>query len=817
MALLHQCDEASKAIWRNVQEIRELEWFIAHTRTACFRAGAGDLQLGLLAAGISPFDLQFPSVPRETQEVGCQAEPTTQSTGTQDGTGVKFIDCHLMDSDVHYTSTEIMDNYIKESGYGPCQGGDISSHPFYKRPHVLGAIGDRFKSVSPITLQSTSDSEIQAFQDLDREMFSSRPFRGVHLLAYMDDTYPVVLPTHSKRTIITEQLSQTMLELAKLLPKKDCLLSRSEYVKARSTAVDPAPKRPAHGMVKTASTASGTVETASTASGTVETASTVEETRPLQAARGGQETDSHTEVEAAPKEPAPSQHVFRPLQVAPQMDVSQTVVKPISGPMPTKAQRKMPPPNLSVAIQLSSSPQQSCTESFDLGGDEVPPPEDLDRTLGGEELDNQTPPNVSATISTTILVTISKPPSSSDAQRTEGTTAVKVITAPTSKPRLPTPTLMEDGHVLPPCTVRSFPAPHPEWKMQLGEKELTDMLPKSLPIVPGVVGNQSTALLELEFQWFIPKGQLSDTQVRLQIATRIQKALRTALIHPAVEQSLLPAPTPDHHPGLVTVEDLRCLTQDDRANLSKNRVEFFFPILRKHLVSGSTKLQQYLLSCWVFGWYPSHFRQKKLGKETHEHLTLLSDHIEKYNGGSTTFQASKSLTMCPFPDCLYMCSSQYATVKHAMPQHYHTWVVCGTCLCHFAPNIFTNVSSGQNLIALKEHILLCGSPAGPSMPEASAERVPSARSSPVSVPGSIDALDDDANTVEDDANGTSDNGRAEQASRKRNLAAVLRDSADSSDDDEEARWASKRRNLAAMLRGKESSKETHPARRKTKK
>ncbi len=681
MALLHQCDEASKAIWRNVQEIRELEWFIAHTRTACFRAGAGDLQLGLLAAGISPFDLQFPSVPQETQEAGCQAEPTTQSTGTQDGTGVKFIDRHLMDSDLHYMSTEIMDEYLKESGYGPCQGGNVLSHPFYEGPCVLGAVGDHFKSVSLIMLRSTLDSEIQALRDLDHEMFSSRPFRGVHVLAYTDDTYLVVLPTCSKRTIITEQLSQTMLELAKPLPKKDCLLSRSEYVKARSAAADPAPKRPAHRMLRTASTASGTVETASTA----------EETRPLQAARGGQETDSHTEVEAAPKEPSPSPRVFRPLKVAPQTDISQTAVKPVLGPVPTKAQRKMPPPNLGVAIQLSSSPQQSCTESFDLGGDQVPPPEDLDRTLEGVELDNQTPQNISATVLVAISATVSKPPSSSDAQCTEGTTAVKVIMASTSKPRLPMPALTEDGCVLPPCTVRSFPAPHPEWKMQLGAKELADMLPKSLPIVPGVVVNRSTALLELEFPWFIPKGQLSDTQVHLQTATRIQKALRTTLIHPAVEQSLLPTPTPDHHLGLVTVEDLRCLTQDDHATLSKNRVEFFFPILREHLVGGSTKSQQYLLSCRVFGWYPSHFQQKKLGKETHEHLTLLSDRIEKYDGGSTTFQASKLLTMCPFPDCLYMCSSQYAVVKNAMRQHYHTWVVCGACLCHFAPNIFTNI------------------------------------------------------------------------------------------------------------------------------
>ena len=284
MALLHQCDEASKAIRHKVQEIRDLEWFAALARTACFWAGMGDLQLGLLATGVSPIDLQFPSVPRETQEVGCQAEPATRSTGTQDGPGVKFIDHHLMDSDLHDTSTEFMDEYLKESGYGPSQGGDLSGHPFKEGPHVLGAIGDCFKPVSLIRLWGTPDSKIQAFRDLDHEMFPSQPFRGVHVLAYTEDTYPVVLPTRSKRTIITEQLSQTMLELAKLLPKKDCLLDRREYVKAQITAVDPAPRRLILGTVETVSTASGMMETAPAASEMVEAASTAKGTRPLQAA-----------------------------------------------------------------------------------------------------------------------------------------------------------------------------------------------------------------------------------------------------------------------------------------------------------------------------------------------------------------------------------------------------------------------------------------------------------------------------------------------------------------------------------------------------
>ncbi len=198
----------------------------------------------------------------------------------------------------------------------------------------------------------------------------------------------------------------------------------------------------------------------------------------------------------APEEPAPSLHVFRPLRVPPQTDISQTAVKPVLGPVPTKAQRKMPPPHLSVAVQPSSPPQQSCTELFDLGGDEIPPPKDPNRTLEGEELDNRTP----RTVQTAASATVSKPPTSSDTQHTEGATAVKVIMAPASKPRLPMPTLTEDGRVLPPCTVKCFPAPHPAWRMKRGEKELANMLPKSLPIVPGVVGNWSTTLLELEFE-----------------------------------------------------------------------------------------------------------------------------------------------------------------------------------------------------------------------------------------------------------------------------------------------------------------------------
>ncbi len=582
LALLHQCDEASRAIRRKVQEIRELERFAADAHTACFRAGVGDLQFGLLSAGIAPSDLQFPSVPRETQETGCQAEPTTQSTSTQDRPGIRFINQNLMDCNLQLSSTKIMDGYLQEHGYGPGHGGDTTSHPFHSRPHVVRAVSNHFRSVSLIALQITPNSEVQALRDLDREMFPSRPFHGVHLLSYTDNMYPVVLPTHSRHTFITEQLSRTMVQLAELLPQKDCLLSRGEYIKAEDAAVDPAPSESAHRTTEMTSTASETVEAASTAS----------ETCPLEAARGGQEMDSCTEVEVAPVESAPSQGVFGPLWVAPQTDATQAVVKPASHIVPTKAQRKTPPPNLVVTIQPSHSPQQSCMESFDLGGDEVPPSEDLDVTLEAGGLDSQPAQTIVATISTNA---------DNNSKCAEGATAAKVIMAPASKPKLPLPELTEEGRVLPPCTVRSFPAPHPGWKMELGEKDLSDLLPKSLPIVQGVLGNRSTALLELDFQRFIPREQLSDSQARLQTTANIQQALWAALIHPLVEKSLLSPPTADDHPGLVTVEDLRCLSPDDRANLKMNGVEFFYPALQEHFTGGSTKTQQYLLSCLVFG------------------------------------------------------------------------------------------------------------------------------------------------------------------------------------------------------------------------
>ena len=116
--------------------------------------------------------------------------------------------------------------------------------------------------MSPISLWTTPDSEIQDFRDLDREMYPARPFRGVHVLAYTDDTYPVVLPTRSSRMIIMEQLSRSMLELVKPLPMKDSLLSRSEFVRAQHTAIDPAPSGSGHGAPETVQTTIKPVEAA---------------------------------------------------------------------------------------------------------------------------------------------------------------------------------------------------------------------------------------------------------------------------------------------------------------------------------------------------------------------------------------------------------------------------------------------------------------------------------------------------------------------------------------------------------------------------
>ena len=162
-ALLHQCSEVSRAIRRKVQEIRDLERFAADAHTACIRAGAGDLQFGLLYAGVAPSDLQFPSVPQEMQETGCQVEPCTQSTATQDGPGTHFINRKLMDCALQSSSTQYMDEYLQAHGYGPDNEGDNSGHSFRLGLRVIGANGNRFHPVSPIAFRTTPDSEVQDF------------------------------------------------------------------------------------------------------------------------------------------------------------------------------------------------------------------------------------------------------------------------------------------------------------------------------------------------------------------------------------------------------------------------------------------------------------------------------------------------------------------------------------------------------------------------------------------------------------------------------------------------------------------------------
>ncbi len=353
-ALLHQCDEVLRAIWRKVQEICDLERFAVDAHAACFRAGAGDLQFGLLSAGVAPSDLQFPSVPRETQETGCQAEPSTQSTSTQDGPGIRFIKRNLKDCNLQPSSTKIMDEYLQEHSYGPNNEEDDSGHPFRLRARVIGAVGGRFRSVSPVKLRTTPDSEVQAFCDLDQEMYPSRLFRGVHVLAYRDNTYPIVLPTHSRCTFIMQQLLHSLVELVKPLPQKDSLLTRGEYV--RAAAADPVPGRFGHGLSETTLTTSESVEAAG-------------EACPHEAGRGGRETDSHTEVEAAPLESAPSQGVFRPLRLAPQTDAPKVVMKPILGGVPTKAQKKTPPPWACTSSVLSQVFSNAASHVGNEGGE----------------------------------------------------------------------------------------------------------------------------------------------------------------------------------------------------------------------------------------------------------------------------------------------------------------------------------------------------------------------------------------------------------------------------------------------------------------
>ncbi len=697
-----------------------------------------------------------------------------------------------MNCPLQASSTKFMDEYLEGHGYGPISEEDQSSHPFHRRPCYVKAVGSRFRPVSPISLRTTPDSEIQDFRDLDCEMYPACPFRGVHVLAYTDDTYPIVLPTRSSHTIITEQLSHSMLELVKPLPMKDSLLSRSEFVKAQHTAVDPAPSGSSHGAPETVQT---TVEPVEAADGAC----------PIEAVRRGQEMDSRTEVEAAPQEPAPSQGAFRPFRTASQTDAPQAAMKLFPGGFRMKAQRKSPPPFVSDTAEEAP---QSATESFDLGGGDPQLP-DVPEELDGPSL--QAVP---------LTVQDSAPLSA------EGATNTQVTTAPVTTSNLLAPQLTEDGRVLPPCTVDCFPAPHPDWAIRIGEKELNDLLPSTLPVIPGVAGNRSTSLLSLDFGKFIPKEKLSAAEVRLRTATSIQKVLRKALVHPSVEESLHPAPTVDRHPGLVTVEDLRCLSEKERMKFSADGIEFFFPISQDHITGGpmghARKIKQYLLACLVFGWYPAHFRQKKVAKDTISKLGSLSKRINELDGGLATFQSCNSITMCPFPDCLYMCSSQYAVVKYAMLQHYHTMMVCGSCLCHFAPSLTTSMAVGCTTVSFKEHILMCGSMANPPPAGPSTGEGPSTSSTPISVPsssvasgGNADLARDDASSARNDADDTSSADKADGAERavyRRHLTAVFGGSSDSSDAEDETR-ASRKRNRDAMLGDGDDSKKTHPAKR----
>ncbi len=74
-ALLHQCSEAADAIWCKVQEIWDLERFAADARAACFQAGAGDLQFGLLRAGVPPWTCSFPRSTVKLRRLGVRRIP----------------------------------------------------------------------------------------------------------------------------------------------------------------------------------------------------------------------------------------------------------------------------------------------------------------------------------------------------------------------------------------------------------------------------------------------------------------------------------------------------------------------------------------------------------------------------------------------------------------------------------------------------------------------------------------------------------------------------------------------------------------------
>ncbi len=479
-ALLHQCSEAAYVIKCRVEEIRELERFAVDARAACFSAGAGDLQFALLKAGIAPQDLLFPSVHRETQEMGCQANPSTLSTTTQDGPGIQFIKQNLMDCPLQDLSTEHMDVYLADCGYRPADGEDRFSHSFRNGLCYIGAVGPHFQSVSPISFRTTPDSKIQQLRDQDRERQPGRPFRGVHILAYTEDMYPVVLPTRSERTIISEQLSCTLVELEKPLPAKDSLLSRSEFVRSQRAPVGPI-------VSESGQSSLGGVQTA------VEPSKAAGGTRPIEAVRGGQEMDSCIEVEATPQEPAPSRDASRPLGTVFKIDVPQAAMKPPSGGFLTKAQRKLPP--LFMNYSTEDAPH-SATESFDLCGDDFQTPEESEEL---ERSGNRQLEMAAATVQ-------------SDALNTEGTAEATATMAPVKVSALPAPRCSESGRVLPPCTINCFPVPHPDWEMDVDEKVLNDLLPDDLPVVAGVEGNQTMSLLSVDLQEFLPKEDLPDSQ-----------------------------------------------------------------------------------------------------------------------------------------------------------------------------------------------------------------------------------------------------------------------------------------------------------------
>ena len=573
----------------------------------------------------------------------------------------------------------------------------------------------------------------------------------------------------------------------KTAPQEDSLLSRSEFVRAQHAAVDPATRGSGHGSTDTVQ---ATVEPVEAAGGAC----------PVGAVRGGQETDSRTEVEAAHQESAPSHSVFRPLRTASEADVPQAATELFPSGFRTKVQRKSPPPFVSDTAEETPL---SATESFDLGGADIQPsgePEELD----GQQL---------RTATSTIQ---------SDA---EGAAKAPATMASVKVSNLPVPQLTEDGRVLPPCTVSCFPAPHPDWAIEIEEKELNSLLPDDLPAVPGVKGNQSLSLLSLDFGKFVPMEELSDSQIHLHTAMNIQKALWKALVHPAVEGSLHPPPTTDRHPGLMTIGDLRCLSKKERAALEADGIQFFFPILQEHITGGpkghTRKIQQYLLACMVFGWYPAHFCQKKLAKETIKDLGSLSKRINNFDGGSHTFQSCNTLVMCPFPDCLYMCSSQPHAVKHTMSEHYHMMMVCGSCLCHVAPTLATSVAVGCTSLSFKEHVLMCGGMAGPPIVGPSAGEEPSTSGAPVGVSSSVaastdnaDSARDAADSVTDDANGAGKTSDAGRAARKHRLAVVFgggSDSSDGSDIEGGATQSIKKCNLDAMLGGGDNSKKARPS------